>query len=132
LALLWVAVAYAAFQLIVGLLSWRGANLDLVSLGAAEAAAYLAVVFLLLHRYERGTPLRVALALRPTYAGLVLAGVGLGVSLKLPAEALTDLVERFFPISDAQLVARAALYSADTVAEEEGLSFVKFMISNIV
>jgi membrane protease YdiL (CAAX protease family) len=132
LALLWVAVAYAAFQLIVGLLSWRGATLDLVSLGAAEAAAYLAVIFLLLHRYERGTPLRVALALRPTYAGLLLAGAGLGASLKLPAEALTDLVERFFPTSDAQLVARAALYSTDTLGEVLGLSFVTCLLAPLV
>ena len=132
LVLLWVAGAYGVFQLLVSALSWRGRALDLVSLGAAEALAYLAVTFLVLQRYERGTPLRVALALRPTYVGLVWAGVGLGASLKLPAEALTDLVERFFPVSDAQLVARAALYRTDTLADVLWLSFVTCLVAPLV
>ena len=132
LLLLWVAVAYAAFQVLVGVLSWRGTAPDLVSLGAAEALAYTAVIFVLLYRYERGTPLRVALGLRPTHAGLVLVGVGLGLSLKLPAEALTDLIERFFPASDAQLVGRAALYRTDTLADVLRLSFVTCLVAPLV
>jgi uncharacterized protein len=132
LALLWVGAAYALFQLLTSLLSLRGRVLDLVSLGGAQAVAYLVVIFLVLHRHERGTPLRVALGLRPTHPGLVFAGVGLGASLKLPIESLTNLVERFFPVSDAQLVARAELYRIDGVRDLVLLSIVTCLVAPLV
>ncbi|MEY4548065.1 MAG: hypothetical protein RL685_4260 [Pseudomonadota bacterium] len=132
LALLWVAAAYGLFQLLVSLLSLRGRVLDLVSLGATQALAYLVVIFLLLHRHERGTPLRVALGLRPTHPGLVLAGVGLGASLKLPIESLTNLVERFLPVSDAQLVARAELYRIAGMRDLVLLSLVTCLVAPLV
>jgi uncharacterized protein len=130
--LLWVGAAYGLFQLLVGVLSLRGRVLDLVTLGAAQALAYLVVIFVLLQRYEPGTPLRRALGLRPTHPGLVFAGVGLGASLKLPLESLTNLIERQFPVSDAQLVARAELYRIDGVLDLVLLSAVTCLVAPLV
>lgn len=132
LVLLWVGAAYGLFQLLVLLLSLRGRMLDLVTLGAAQAAAYLIVIFALLQRYEPGTPLRRALGLRPTHPGLVFAGVGLGASLKLPLESLTNLVERHFPVSDAQLVARAELYRIEGVRDLIALSVITCLVAPMV
>lgn len=130
--LLWVGAAYGLFQLLVMLLSLRGRVLDLVTLGSVQAVAYLIVIFALLQRYEPGTPLRRALGLRPTHPGLVFAGVGLGASLKLPLESLTNLVERHFPVSDAQLVARAELYRLDGVRDLIALSVVTCLVAPMV
>jgi membrane protease YdiL (CAAX protease family) len=130
--LLWVGGAYAAFQLLVAALSVRGRAPDLMSLGAAEALAYTAVLSFLLHRHERGTPLRVALGLRPTHPGLVFAGVGLGASLKLPAESLSGVLERYFPSSDAQLLARAALYRTVSMSDVLVLLLVTCLVAPLV
>jgi membrane protease YdiL (CAAX protease family) len=132
LVLLWVGAAYGLFQLLITLLSLRDRVLDLVTLGLAQAVAYLIVIFGLLHRYEPGTPLRRALGLRPTHPGLVFAGVGLGASLKLPLESLTNLVERHFPVSDAQLVARAELFRIDGVLDLIALSTVTCLVAPLV
>lgn len=132
LVLLWVGAAYGLFQLLVLLLSAGGRALDLVALGSAQAVAYLIVIFGLLHRYEHGTPLRRALGLRPTHPGLVVAGVALGASLKLPLESLTNLVERHFPVSDDQLVARAQLYRIDGLGDLLVLSVVTCLVAPMI
>jgi uncharacterized protein len=130
--LAWVAGAYLACQLLVALLSLHGRAPDLMSLGAAEALAYTGAIYLVLHRYERGTPLRVALGLRPTQPALVFAGMGLGASFKLPAEQLTALIERHFPSSDAQLVARAELFRTVTWVDVLVLSLVTCLVAPLV
>lgn len=131
-ALLWTAVAYAVFALLTHLLGLRGAPPDLVSLGAAEALAYIGVMLLVLYRHDSGSSLRAALGLRPTHPGLALVGVGLGASLKLPVESLTSVVERFFPTEDAQLVVRGALYRTDTLLDVARLLLVSCLMAPLV
>jgi membrane protease YdiL (CAAX protease family) len=131
-ALLWTAAAYAVFQLLTNLLGLRGTPPDLVSLGAAEALAYIGVMLLVLYRHDSGSSLRAALGLRPTHPGLALVGVGLGASLKLPVESLTSVVERFFPTEDAQLVARGALYRTDTLPDVARLLLVSCLMAPLV
>lgn len=132
LGLLWAAGAYVALQILVSALSLAGGVLDVVSLGAAEALVYTGAIALLLWLHERSTPLRSALGLRPTHPALALVGIGLGVSLKLPVEALTQIVERFFPTDDAQLVARASLYRTATLADVARLLSVTCVVAPLV
>ncbi|HKO91935.1 MAG TPA: CPBP family intramembrane glutamic endopeptidase [Polyangiaceae bacterium] len=131
-ALLWTAAAYAAFHLLISLLALRGTSPDLVSLGAAEALAYTAVMLLVLYRHDSGSSLRAALGLRPTHPGLGLVGIGLGASLKLPVESLTLVVERFFPTDDAQLVARSLLYRTETLPDVARLLAVSCLMAPLV
>jgi membrane protease YdiL (CAAX protease family) len=131
-ALLWTAAAYVVFQLLSNLLALRGTTPDLVSLGAAEALAYIGVMLLVLYRHDSGTSLRTALGLRPTHPALGLVGIGLGASLKLPVESLTLVVERVFPTEDAQLVARAALYRTETLPDVARLLLVSCLMAPLV
>jgi membrane protease YdiL (CAAX protease family) len=132
-ALGFAAACYFALQLIVSAFAaLREGPLDIVTLGAAEALAYLGTTFLVLRIYERGASSRTALGLRPTLPGLALVGLGLGFSLKLPAESLAALTERFFPRSDSELLARAALYRADDLVKVVGLTLVVCLVAPLV
>jgi membrane protease YdiL (CAAX protease family) len=116
-ALLWTAACHGLFQLAAYAVSVLRGTPDLVTLGSVQALVYLSSIWVMLRTYEASTPLRQSLGLRPTDQGLGLLGVGLGVCLQLPAESVTRVVERFFPPDDAQLLARAALYRTETVAD---------------
>jgi membrane protease YdiL (CAAX protease family) len=115
--LLWTAACYGLFQLVVYGLSLVGGVLDIVTLGAVQAGVYLLGILLVVRTFEPGIPLRQNLGLRPTDIGFGLIGVGLGLSLKLPAESLANVAERFFPTPEAQLLARTALYQTDTLGQ---------------
>lgn len=131
--LAWAGAAYLALQLIASALgAMRGGALDLVTLGAAEALAYVATSFALLYRYDRRASARSSFGLRPTHAGLAWVGAGLGLSLKLPAESMTQLVERFFPASDEQLIRRALLYRTNSVGEVIALVVVVCLVAPLV
>jgi membrane protease YdiL (CAAX protease family) len=116
-ALLWTAACHGLFQLVAYGLSLARGALDIVTLGAAQALVYLLGIFLMLRVFEPGVPLRQSLGLRPTDVGLFVVGVALGVCLKLPAEALTEVAEGVFPTREGQLLSRAALYRTDTLAQ---------------
>lgn len=111
--LLWTAACHGLFQILVYGLSLVRGTLDLMTLGAAQALVYLLGVWLMLRMFDADGPLRQSLGLRPTDPGLGLIGMGLGVCLKLPAESLTNLIERMYPTSEAQLLARAELFRTD-------------------
>jgi membrane protease YdiL (CAAX protease family) len=132
-ALLWTCGCHAALQLLIALFSLiRGGTLDIVTLGAAQALAYVSFIFLMLHMGDGGKPLRGSLGLRPTHPGLVSVGVGLGLALKIPAESLTAFTERFFPDDEAQLLARASLYRTDTLLDVAGLLFIVCLVAPLV
>jgi membrane protease YdiL (CAAX protease family) len=116
-ALLSTAACHGLFQLVAHGLSLARGALDIVTLGAAQALVYVLGIFVLLRRSEPGLELRQSLALRPTDGRFALIGVGLGVCLKLPAESLSAIVDRFFPGGDGQLLARAALYRTETIGQ---------------
>ena len=131
-ALLWTAACHGAFQLVAyGLSALRGA-LDLVTLGAAQAIVYLACIWAMLRTLEPATPLRQSLGLRPTHLGLGALGAALGVALKLPAESLTRVVERWFPTPESQLSSRAALYRTDTIGQVLVLLVVLCLLAPLV
>jgi membrane protease YdiL (CAAX protease family) len=131
-ALLWTAACHGLFQLAAYGLSLARGALDLVTLGAAQALVYLLSIFLMLHVFEPGVPLRQCLGLRPTDALLGAIGVGLGLCLKLPAESLTRVVEGFFPTSEAQLASRAALFRTDTLGQVLALLLVLCVAAPLV
>lgn len=114
--LLWAAACHGLFQVLAYGLSLARGTLDLMTLGAAQALVYLLGVFLMLRVFDAGSPLRQSLGLRPTHAGLGLIGVGLGLCLKLPAESMTNVAERMYPSSEAQLLSRAELFRTDTTS----------------
>lgn len=132
-ALGFAAACHIALQLIVWAFSLaRGAALDIVTLGAAEALAYVGTTFVVLRIYEHGTSSRSGLGLRPTALGLAGAGFALGLALKLPAESLTAVVERFYPPSDSELLARSALLRTDSLKEVISLTLVACLIAPLV
>lgn len=132
-ALVWTGICHGAFLLLGASFSrLRGGAVDIVTLGAAQALAYTSGVFLVLHFHERGAGLRSSLGLRPTHPGLGLVGVGLGLSLKVPAESLTALVEKFFPTSEADLLSRAALYGTESLADVAALLIVSCLVAPLV
>jgi membrane protease YdiL (CAAX protease family) len=131
-ALLWTAACHGLFQLVAHGLSLARGALDIVTLGAAQALAYLLSVFFMLHVFEPGVPLRQSLGLRPSGALMGAIGVGLGLCLKLPAESLTRVVEGLFPTSEGQLASRAALYRTDTVGQVLALVLVLCVVAPFV
>jgi membrane protease YdiL (CAAX protease family) len=132
-ALVWAGACHGVFRLIVAAFAWlRAGTLDIVTLGAAQALAYLICISSIFVVHDPGAPLKPSLGLRPTHPGLGLVGVALGVALKLPAESLSSLVERLFPSSEAQLLSRAALYQTDTLAQVTGLLVIVCLIAPLV
>ncbi len=132
-ALGFAAACHVALQLIVIVFAFtRGAPLDIVTLGAAEALAYVSTTFVVLRIYEHGTSSRSGLGLRPTALGLAFVGAGLGLSLKLPAESLSAVVERFYPPSDSELIARAALFRTESLGQVIGLTLVACLVAPLV
>lgn len=132
-ALVWTGACVGLFRILVaGFSLLRPGAVDLVTLGAAQALAYVTCIFLILLVHERGGALRQNLGLRPTHPGLALMGVGLGVALKIPAESLTSFTERLFPTSDAHLLWRTSLYRTDTLAHVAGLLVVVCLVAPLV
>ncbi len=131
-ALLWTMACHGLFQLIAYAFSRFRESLDIVTLGLAQALAYVSCIFLMLHVHEPNAPLRQSLGLRPTHPGLGLVGIGLGLSLKLPAESLTSFTERYFPTSEAQLLSRLALYRTDDLGALAGLIAVLCLAAPLV
>jgi len=133
-ALGWAALAWLCVHLLVSLSGALSPNSegDIVRLGGASAIAFLLVTFGVLEVHERGAPLRRSLALRPTHPLLLLIGIGLGASLKLPAEALRELMERQWPSSDTELLQRTALFRSDTLGAILALLVVACLVSPLV
>ena len=131
-ALLWAAACHGLFQLVAYGLSVVRGGLDIVTLGSAQALVYLSCIVAMLRLFEPGVPLRQSLGLRPTDARLGAIGVGLGLCLKLPAESLTRVVERHLPPDEGQLLARAALYRTDTIAQVLALLVVLCLAAPLV
>jgi membrane protease YdiL (CAAX protease family) len=92
-----------------------GAATDIINAGAVEALTFVLATLALLRFYVPARPARAALGLRPTHPTLALLGVGLGLTLQVPAGSLYQLVEHFSPTPEALLRSQAALLSADTV-----------------
>jgi membrane protease YdiL (CAAX protease family) len=133
-ALAWATGAWFGLQaLVLGIARLRpGIESDIVSLGGAAAVVFLLATFGVLSLHAREQPLRQALALRPTHPALLAIGVALGVSLKLPAESLREVMETFFPTSDAELLRRANLFRSDTLTEMLGLLMVVCLVGPLV
>jgi membrane protease YdiL (CAAX protease family) len=133
-ALAWTTATWFGLQaLVFGASRLRpGVEADIVSLGGVAALVFLLGTFGVLSVHARGLPLRQALALRPTHPALLAIGVLLGVSLKLPAESLREVMETFFPSSDAELLRRANLFRSDTLTETLGLLVVVCLVGPLV
>jgi uncharacterized protein len=116
-ALGWALGATGLLMLGVALLERlrQGAINDIVSLTAAEAAAYLLVLFGVLRVHAPEETSRNAIGLRPSHAAMPVFGAALGLALQLPAESLRQLSARFMPETDADLAYRAALLRTDGV-----------------
>lgn len=132
-ALVWTGVCVGLFRIFAAAFSLlRAGTIDIVTLGAAQALAYVICIFSILLVHERGGTPRQGLGLRPTHPALALMGVGLGVALKLPAESLTSFTEQLFPTSEANLLWRVSLYRTDTLAEVAGLLIVVCLVAPLV
>jgi membrane protease YdiL (CAAX protease family) len=133
-ALAWTTAAWFGLQgLVSGVAALRpGVQSDIVTLGGAAAIAFLLSTFGVLSVHARGLASRQALALRPTHPALLAIGVGLGVSLKLPAESLREVMEGLFPSNDAELLRRATLFRSDTLTEMLGLLIVVCLVGPLV
>jgi uncharacterized protein len=105
---------------LVGLLR-PGARVDLVTLTLSEVVVYLLVLLAILRIHVPGRAIRDALGVRRSHPGLSVLGLGLGLSLLLPVEALRQLVERQFPTPPQVLAERALLFSAPTPGEKLAL-----------
>jgi membrane protease YdiL (CAAX protease family) len=132
-ALVWTGVAVGLFRSFAAAFSLlRAGSVDIVTLGAAQALAYVICLFSILRVHEREGVTRQGLGLRPTHPAFALMGIALGVSLKLPAESLTSVVERLFPTTEAQLLWRVSLYRTDTLAQVAGLLIVVCLVAPLV
>jgi membrane protease YdiL (CAAX protease family) len=133
-AIAWASGCFVFLQALVFILaSLRpGLQNDIVTLGGCAAAVYLLGSFGVLQAHAREAPLRQCLALRPTHPALVAIGVGLGLSLKLPAESLRDLMERQWPSTDAELLRRAVLYQSENLRQMLGLLLVVCLMGPLV
>ncbi|HSC89238.1 MAG TPA: CPBP family intramembrane glutamic endopeptidase [Polyangiaceae bacterium] len=115
----WILLAFSLLIIAAGCLFALRPNLgeDLVSLGAISSAVFLLTSALLLGKYPAGDRLASAIGLRRTHLLLPVLGVLLGVVAQFPADRLRRVVERFFPLTDAQLEARSRLLESHSVAQ---------------
>lgn len=123
LAAAWSITATFAFRLVAALATVRSpdAPLDLVAAVACQCAAFLLVLYGVLRLHAPDRPLGDALALRPVALRLVLLAILVGVALQLPATALEQLVERRFPLPEADQRAIAEELFAPTTARRIGV-----------
>ncbi len=105
---------------------------DIVSLGALSALVFLMATWGVLAVHCPQESLSQALALRPSHAALPWVGLALGVALKLPAEALYAAVERAYPSTEQELLARAHLLSTKTPARLLALTFAACIVGPFV
>lgn len=134
-----IALAWAFASGLVLMLAVRGiaivrpaASIDLVTLGAIEAAVFLSFAFALLRVHAASRSARVALALRPTHPGLAALGLGLGLVLHVPAESLSQLVQRKWPVPEQVLANRALAYAGLTPLEIVALALVATCVVPLV
>ena len=108
------------------------AQLDMVSVGAAEAFSFLLLTFGILRVHAPERTAMDALGLRSTHPGLSALGFALGMVLQVPAESLHQLVLRHFPMSELELANRAALLSASSTSKIVALVVVVTCVAPLV
>jgi membrane protease YdiL (CAAX protease family) len=74
-----------------------GAEKDMVSAVGCQAVAYLVILFLILRVHAPEAGVRDFVGMRPTHWLFYPLGVGLGLALQLPADALYLAIERRWP-----------------------------------
>jgi membrane protease YdiL (CAAX protease family) len=106
--------------------------LDIATLGAAAALSYSLAAWGATRQGSARTPGASPLAFRPTHPGLLLAGVGLGLSLKLPAESIRGLTERYFPSPEQALLHKTILYGTRDLQQVITLILVVCLVAPLV
>jgi len=119
-AAVWSIGATTLFQLIVLLaFAFRpGAEVDIVAGVACQAAAYLLALYVFARVYEPRERMREIVAFRRADASLCGLAALAGVALQFPASALGELIEKQWPYSSAELLARAQHLEAITPGKQ--------------
>lgn len=108
-------------------------HLALNLLAGCSAVAYLLGTYGVLRVHvPEASSLRAVLGLRPTHPGIVAVGCALGMSLKVPAEAIREVVERWVPTGEAALVARSELFHYEDTAALVGLAVAVCLVAPVV
>jgi uncharacterized protein len=89
-----------------------GSDDDIVRDGFCQVVAYLGGLFLILRVHAPDASIRDFVGLRPTHPLLYPAGLVLGASLWLPADALLTLIEKRWPLSGGGRVAEQVAHAS--------------------
>lgn len=119
-AAVWSIAATTLFRLVV-LLAFAArpeADIDIVTGVACQAIAYLGTLYVFVRVYEPKTPLREIFAFRRADASLCAIAALAGVALQFPAATIGALIERQWPYSSAELLARAQHLEAITPGQQ--------------
>jgi len=119
-AAVWSIAATTLFRLVALLvLALRpDADMDVVAGVACQAVAYLVALYAFVRVYEPDKRLRDVFALRRADASLCAVAALTGVALQFPASAIGALIERHWPYSSAELLARAQHLEAITPGQQ--------------
>lgn len=119
-AAIWSIGATTLFQLIVLLaFAFRPrAEIDIVAGVACQAAAYLLALYVFVRVYEPQQSMREILAFRRADASLCALAAAMGVALQFPASTIGALIEKQWPYSSSELLARAQHLEAITPGQQ--------------
>ncbi len=130
----WAAAAAALLLLLTHVIvALRpAARTDIVNLGAVEALVFVLGTFGVLRVHASGRGARQALGLRPTHPALAVFGLALGITLQLPAQSLEQMVLRYFPLSETELLSRSLLFRGGSIGRVVALLVVVGCVGPLV
>lgn len=130
------AVLVAVIEL--ALMVFPGAQYDMVSLGAILLLVLGSACFLLSSIYvpEPGRSdaqvLSLSFGVTPTRALALGLGLSLGISIKFPADALSALIERYYPLSEVERAIQSEQLRHDNLGQVIGLVVVVGIVGPVV
>jgi membrane protease YdiL (CAAX protease family) len=97
---------------------------DFVTLGSLEALVLLLATSAVLRVHSPKRTFRTALGIRPTHPALLGFSLAIGVVLPFPAESISQLVLRLFPLGERAMIERVLYHRAESSSAAVAMALV--------